>query len=42
MIRNMLVLALVLPFACLGVLLGMERMERWLSSDIAAGAAKVD
>ena len=32
----MMLLALLLPVALLGVLLGMERVERWVSNDIAS------
>jgi hypothetical protein len=31
----MIMLALLLPFALLGLLLGIERVERWVSNDIA-------
>jgi hypothetical protein len=31
----MMMLALFLPLAFLGVLLGMERVERWVANDIA-------
>ena len=31
----MMMLALLLPLALLGVLLGMERVERWVSKDVA-------
>jgi hypothetical protein len=31
----MMMLALLMPVALLGVLFGMERVERWISNDIA-------
>jgi hypothetical protein len=31
----MLMLTLLLPLALLGVMLGMERVERWVSNDLA-------
>ena len=31
----MMMLALLFPLAILGVLLGMERVERWVANDIA-------